>query len=292
MSLMRILIVDDDPDLLFLVAHGVKTLGADYQVSTASNATIALDKVQQQRFDLIVTDYMMPEMTGLEMLHQMKDVAPETKFILMTAHHDTNQIRDDVDDLVLAGFVGKPFTMPDLLKVVNRVMADTDPASDTPPLASPEFSKEVVAEHLKNLRSQTGAHTVLLVNADGSPVHAVGNIDRDRISRLAAFVSTNFLAIFELASLFGDTDTVFKSSYYEGNKYNIYAYNINGDYFLAVVFGAGGKPGTVWFYAKQIATELASVLPNSENSLSQDESITLAKDFETLLGNDAGGNNH
>ena len=106
---------------------------------------------------------------------------------------------------------------------------------------------------------------------------------------MASFVSNNFLAIIELASLFGDTDTIFRSSYYEGNKYNIYAYNINGDYFLAVVFGAGGKPGTVWFYAKQAATELASMLPSSENVLSHDDSVTLAEDFETLLGK-TGGN--
>ena len=286
MTTKRVLIVDDDPDLLFLVAHSVKNLGPDYQVSTASNGASALEQILKQKIDLVVTDYMMPEITGLDLIEKARKLSPQTHFILMTAHHDTSQLRANIDDLNLSGFVGKPFTMPELLKVIQHVTSTLGSGANEE-VVDPSLPKADIKKQLQTLRRQAGAHIVLLVNSEGSVVHAVGNTDHARISRLAAFVSANFLAITELSSLFGDTDSVFKSSYYEGNKYNIYAYNINGDYFLAVIFGAGGKPGTVWFYTKQIAADLADVLPTSETTiLSHDASVTLAEDFETLVGDE------
>ncbi|HLF66367.1 MAG TPA: response regulator, partial [Gammaproteobacteria bacterium] len=263
MTSRRILIVDDDPDLLFLVAHGVKHVGEDYHVSTASNAVAALEKAQSQQFDLVVTDFMMPDMTGLELITELRKFSPHTKLILMTAHHDTGQMRHAIEGLDLAGFIGKPFTMPELIDVVKRSMSDAEP-SPTRKAETTSLPKTFIEEQLQSLRRQTAANTVLLVDAHGAPVYAAGDTNRARIARLAAFVSTNFLAINELATLFGDTESVFKSSYYEGNKYNIYAYNVNDDYFLAVVFGTDGKPGTIWFYTKQVATELAATLPGSD----------------------------
>jgi predicted regulator of Ras-like GTPase activity (Roadblock/LC7/MglB family) len=150
-----------------------------------------------------------------------------------------------------------------------------------------QTKKQAIHEQLQGLRRQTGAHTVLLVNSNGLPVGAAGQVDRTRAVRLGAFVSNNFLAVAELASLFGDNETVFKSSYYEGNKYNIYACDINGNFFLAIVFGARDKPGTVWFYAKQVATALAAILPGKEAALNQDASVVLSRDFNDLVGDEA-----
>jgi len=135
---------------------------------------------------------------------------------------------------------------------------------------------------LRDLWQQTEARSVVLVNTSGTVVHRVGSDELAIISRLATFVSANFLAVAELSSLFGDNESIFKSSFYEGNNYNIYAYNINGDYFLAVLFGIDTKPGTVWFYTKQVATELDSLLPTVVVNRKSDNSI--ANDFDTLLG--------
>jgi CheY-like chemotaxis protein/predicted regulator of Ras-like GTPase activity (Roadblock/LC7/MglB family) len=286
MSSKRVLVVDDDPDLLFLVAHGVKSLAPDYQVKTAVDGEVALAQTKQQSFDLIVTDYMMPGMTGLELIEKVHQFSPETQFILMTAHHDTNRIRSQLGDLELSGFVGKPFTMPDLMEVVQKVISQ----SVIPPAPiKTEVTKDkmqLIQEQLQALRRQTGAHTVLLVNSEGTPLGAAGQIDRLKASRLATFIASNFLAVAEMASLFGDNETVFKSSYYEGNKYNIFACDINGYFFLAVVFGARDKPGTVWFYAKQVAVALVGLLPGKNVALNQEASTVMARDFEDLVGDE------
>jgi CheY-like chemotaxis protein/predicted regulator of Ras-like GTPase activity (Roadblock/LC7/MglB family) len=277
----RILVVDDDPDLLFLVAHGIKSLQSDYQVITAVNGALALQQAQKQKFDLVVTDYMMPEMSGLELIRQIRQTAPETHFILMTAHYETQQLRHSVDDMKLSGFVSKPFTMPGLLESVRRVMTEVTAAAEPAP-SDKTAPKAAILQLLQTLRHQIGAHHVLLVNVDGSPVQIAGSLERSKALRLASFVSANFLAIAELATLFGDTESVFKSSYYEGNRYNIYIHDINSSFFLAVVIGAGNKPGTVWFYTRQTAAELALLLPSAEL---RDTHQTIATDFDDLFGN-------
>lgn len=280
----RILVVDDDPDMLFLVAHGIKSLSPNYQVGTAASAHAALEQVNKHRFDLIVTDYMMPEMSGLDLVPQVRQISPTTQFVVMTAHHDTNRLRSAIENLDIGGFVGKPFILPELLEVVQQVVRRTEsPAS--PDNSAALLSKRKTTEVLDDLRRQTGARNVLLVNDAGVPVHVIGENDPAKTARLAAFVASNFLAITELSTLFGDSEASFKSSYYEGNRYNIYAYNLNGHYFLGVVFGAEVKPGTVWFYTKQLVGTLIKLLPTPtggrENPVIKD---TLAQDFENLLG--------
>ena len=113
MKTKRILVVDDDPDLLFLVAHGVKSMSPGYVVETASGAQAALDKFEQQGFDLVVTDYMMPGKNGLELVKDLRRKSPDTKFVVMTAHQETARVRNSVAEMEI-GFIGKPFVLPEL----------------------------------------------------------------------------------------------------------------------------------------------------------------------------------
>jgi DNA-binding NtrC family response regulator len=70
----RILIVDDDPAVLFALAYIYRK--ADYRVQEAQNGLEALTLIlkaekEQSQYDLVVTDIQMPEMTGLELIHEM-----------------------------------------------------------------------------------------------------------------------------------------------------------------------------------------------------------------------------
>jgi CheY-like chemotaxis protein len=281
MSKKHVLIVDDAKDILFLLQHSVKRLGPEYEVSTAPDGPSALEQVQKQQFDLVLTDYMMPGMTGLELAQEVRRIAPETQVILMTAH-DTSGLRDTVEDLHLGGYVGKPFSVPQIQRIVQRVFAQTHEAVNREQETAID-QDQIVFEQLKMLYNQTGAHYVLLLNTEGQPLQVVGRADRAKIARLATFVAANFLAVTELATLVGDTSSVFKSSYYEGSNYNIYAYDINGEHLLAVVFGTGEKPGTVWFYTKQTA---AALVPLLGADAPDGDKTEVADEFNDLLGQD------
>jgi CheY-like chemotaxis protein len=287
MSKKHVLIVDDAKDILFLLTHSVKRLGPEYEVTTANDGATAMQLIQKQKFDLIITDYMMPGMTGVDLVQAVRKVSPETQVVLMTAH-DTRGMRHTVETLKLGGYVGKPFTVPEILEVVQRAIARTTQAAEADHPDAPVLGlNQAVEQQLETLRNKTGAHFVLLVSASGHTLRAVGETNRAKVARLAAFVAANFLAVTELASLLGDNESVFRSSYKECSKYNIYAYDINGEFLLAVVFGVQGKPGTIWFYTKQTGAALADLLEQaSQNNSTQAENTNMANDFEGMFGDE------
>jgi CheY-like chemotaxis protein len=288
MSDKHVLIVDDAPDILFLLTHSVKRLGPDFKVSTAMDGVEALELIQQRQFDLVITDYMMPGMTGLELAQEIRQRSPDTQVLLMSAY-DTIALREQVETMKLGGYLGKPFSVPDILGMVQRIVAQTRQTVSQEPAKSPVRS-QTVFEQLKLLHNQTGSQCVLLLNSDGQPLQMVGQVDRSKVSRLAMFVAANFLTVSELATLLDDNSSVFKSIYHEGSKYSIYAYDINGEFLLAVLFGSVSKPGTVWFYTKQAATNLAPLLgQRGAPEVLDDKTTTVAEEFDDLLGDKTNG---
>ena len=284
MSKKHVLIVDDAKDILFLLMHSVKRLGPEYEVTTAANGAEALTVLEKRTFDLVITDFMMGEITGLDLAQRIHKKSPHTQIVLMSAY-DTSNLRDTVKDMNLSGYIGKPFTVPQVLDVVQQAVAKIERSPE--PAAEPIEAidkDEAINEPLRMLYNKTGAHYVLLLDAQGHPLRVVGRTERATLSRLATFVASNFLAVTELASLLGDNTSVFKSSYHEGNNYNIYSYDINGDYLLAVVFGSKDKPGTVWFYTKQAAASLAPLLGGPKTTASTEASEAMAEEFEDFMG--------
>ncbi len=93
----RVLIADDDESLRRVAAFHLKDEG--YDVSVAGNGRQAQSALQKQRFDLVVTDMKMPEMTGLELLTWIKENSPDTQVIVMTGFAT-------IDDAVSAMKVG------------------------------------------------------------------------------------------------------------------------------------------------------------------------------------------
>ena len=285
MSDKHVLIVDDARDILFLLTTTVKQLGPDYKVSAANDGFEALEQIRQKKFDLVITDYMMPGMTGLELAQEVRQLSPETQVLLMSAYD--KGLQGQVEDMELGGYVGKPFSVPEILEVVRRVVAQTHQTTERKPTASPGFNQEVY-QRLKTLHSKTGAYCVLLVTSEGHAVEVVGHVDRTKIPRLAMFVAANFLTVTELATLLDNNASVFRSIYHEGSQYNIYACDVNGEYLLAVVFGTSGKPGSVWFYTKQTAADLPPLLDLTGATSPVDSSgTTVADAFDDLLGNEA-----
>lgn len=285
MSKKYILIVDDAKDILFLLMHSVKRLGPDYEVITASDGASAMEQLQKQKFDLVITDYMMPGLTGIDLVQAVRSIAPETPVVLMTAH-DTRSVRDTVEALKLGGFIGKPFTVPEVLEVVNRALVRTRQTVETPAIMLPSLDVDkAVQEQLQILWNKTGAHCVLLIKADGSALKVVGETNASRINKFAAFVSANHHAVTHLANLLGEKEPIFKSSYHEGSKFNIYIYEVNTQILLVIIFGVHSKPGSIWFYAKQTGAELASLLEHvATQGGAKDDTKRAAVDFDNMFG--------
>jgi CheY-like chemotaxis protein/class 3 adenylate cyclase len=119
----KILVVDDSPAQRHYVADCLARQG--FEVSTAENGKIALEKAQAQRPALIVSDYEMPVMTGFELVHAVRrDPALRQTPVIMLTARDT---RRDMAQMRAAGasaYLVKPFAQDKCVAMVERTLAE------------------------------------------------------------------------------------------------------------------------------------------------------------------------
>lgn len=121
-ALPQILLVDDNPDLRNYVSHILQRQG--YQIRTAHNGAVGYELAQTYRPDLILTDWMMPELTGLELIQQIRanPNLSSIPIILLTAKVDDETRIEGVEQGADA-YLGKPFNDRELLAEVRNLLA-------------------------------------------------------------------------------------------------------------------------------------------------------------------------
>ena len=138
----NILVVDDEPDMRDALTAALRREGLC--ISTAANGVEALEKVQGQSFDLIITDVRMPRMGGLALLQELKRTSPTQPVIMMTGY---GRIEDAVEAMKAGAFdyLLKPFSLEDLKAVVTKALTP----SHTPARAFIEPSRQEEQEYLE-----------------------------------------------------------------------------------------------------------------------------------------------
>ncbi|HTB83887.1 MAG TPA: ATP-binding protein [Candidatus Sulfotelmatobacter sp.] len=115
-----ILIVEDDPSVRALTVAILRNCG--YQVQDSSNAFEALILLKRNpRFDLVITDVIMPQMSGKELYDQIKDQLPHIKVMLISGYTDDALAHHGVLDEGLA-FLEKPFSPAKLARKVREIL--------------------------------------------------------------------------------------------------------------------------------------------------------------------------
>ena len=110
----RILLVEDDEAVRSALAHRLQRL--DFAVTTATNGSEALQIVEQQAFDLVLTDAVMPGLSGPELIGHLRRDRPELRIILMSGY-TPGAVHDD--ELVGVQRLRKPFTTPELIRALK-----------------------------------------------------------------------------------------------------------------------------------------------------------------------------
>jgi thioredoxin reductase (NADPH) len=139
MAKPTILAVDDDPGASRAIARDLTSrYGADYAVVRATSGAEALTQLtrlalQDRRVALVVTDQRMPEMSGIEMLEEVRRQSPDSKLLLLTAYADTDVAIKAINDIGLDYYLVKPWDPPSerLYPVVDELLNDW--SSDHPP---------------------------------------------------------------------------------------------------------------------------------------------------------------
>jgi two-component system cell cycle response regulator CpdR len=127
-------VVEDDVSVNAMV--GLALEGAGYKVASAENGELGWEAIRQAPFDLLITDYSMPKLNGLDLLRRMRANSVNVPAILMSA--DMPLAIGEVIELVSpGGALHKPFAIKDLLTKVGTILADEQSFAVDTPLTNP-----------------------------------------------------------------------------------------------------------------------------------------------------------
>jgi DNA-binding NtrC family response regulator len=112
----KLLVVDDEPSILKVMKANLLKEG--YEVHTADDGLIALEKIKAESYDTIITDYLMPHLNGLELLAKMKENHIEVPLIIVTAYGSIEQAVSAMHNGAV-NYLTKPLNYDELLSVVQ-----------------------------------------------------------------------------------------------------------------------------------------------------------------------------
>lgn len=115
----RILVVDDEEVILISVKKVLRK--DDYEIETASSATEAVERMKTESFDVIITDLMMPGMTGLDLLDRIAEMELPSRAIMITGYATMKTAMQAMQKGAF-DYVAKPFTRDELRSVVLRAV--------------------------------------------------------------------------------------------------------------------------------------------------------------------------
>lgn len=119
----RVLLVEDEEHLLDVIKLNLEMEG--YAVTTAVTGKLALEKFDQERFDMVVLDVMLPEMSGFDVCETIRLKNSRIPILFLTAK---NSGQDRIQGLKIGGddYLTKPFNLEELLLRVQKLIQRTD----------------------------------------------------------------------------------------------------------------------------------------------------------------------
>lgn len=119
-----ILVVDDNYGIRQLMCEFLNQQG--FNVKKASDGLSALQLVMKEKPKLVLLDLRMPGIGGMETLAKLRDLAPETIVVIMSAYFDSKDIKKAVDERLFKHFIIKPFDLIEVGVLINDLMNNVD----------------------------------------------------------------------------------------------------------------------------------------------------------------------
>ncbi len=144
--LFQVLVVDDDPKTLNAITHDLNARGgwADlhaamlyqgdpslplerrdlrFNIFTATSPVEALEHAKRASYDVVIADYLMPEMDGLRFLEAFREIQPDAARILLSGHADKETLVNAINRSEIYGYIGKPWQEYLLKNTVSRAIS-------------------------------------------------------------------------------------------------------------------------------------------------------------------------
>lgn len=120
---LKILLVDDETIVLDVTTAILKSMG--YKVTAISSSVTALEmfKTDPEQFDLVISDMMMPHMSGDKLAKEIMEIRYGKPVILYTGYNN-QMTKEKAEEMGIREFVMKPFTRKDLSDAISKVISE------------------------------------------------------------------------------------------------------------------------------------------------------------------------
>jgi two-component system response regulator PilR (NtrC family) len=127
----KILVVDDERSIRDLLSIYLKREG--FEVHCAEDGQAALECCQEQEFDIVIADIKMPRLDGIGLLHSVREFAPQTIFIMITAFASLESARDSMRRDAW-DYITKPFDVKDIRHRIDEALKRKNELAPAPPV--------------------------------------------------------------------------------------------------------------------------------------------------------------
>jgi CheY-like chemotaxis protein len=183
--------VDDHRDILRLLNATLKRLAHQLDILEAPSGEEALLVASRRKVDLLVADYRLPGITGVELMRKVRARYPDVRVILITGMTD-RKIRDEILNAGAVAVFDKPISLTDFLDAVERALGldrtILPEEGDTVPL-----QHQTLSNLLANFRQDTGAQAVYLLSDRGRVLACAGSL---KDSSMEASLFSALMAIY------------------------------------------------------------------------------------------------
>jgi CheY-like chemotaxis protein len=172
MPVPRILLVDDQRDILKLLHSTLNTLTHELDILETPSGEEALLEASRNKVDLLVSDYRLPGITGVELMHKIRAKYPDVRVILVTGMTE-RKARDEILNAGAVAVFDKPISLTDFLDTVERALGLNR-------TILPEEGDEESGQHqtlsnlLANFRQDNNAQAVYLLSDRGRVLACAG----------------------------------------------------------------------------------------------------------------------
>lgn len=114
------IIIVDDEEMVLTSLSSFLALETDYHVETFTRAAKALEYIESNEVDLVISDYLMPEMDGISFLAKVRELRPEVPRIILTGYADKENAIKAINEVGLYQYIEKPWDNEDILIVLRN----------------------------------------------------------------------------------------------------------------------------------------------------------------------------
>ena len=116
----HVIVIVDDEEMVLTSLNAFLSLETDYKVKSFTSAKKALEYIKDNKVDLVVSDYLMPEMDGITFLSEVRKIIPEVPRIILTGYADKENAIKAINNVGLFQYIEKPWNNEDILIVFRN----------------------------------------------------------------------------------------------------------------------------------------------------------------------------